>query len=200
MDTNITPRAADHGIEDFFIDRWSPRGFGPEAISEAELIALLEAARWAPSGLNAQPWRFIYHFRGEPGFNVLAETLWDINQLWAPKAAALIAVAAKTTMIMPGGDSEEPNPTYAFDVGAAWAQFAIQAHLRGWITHAIGGLDTEVVREQAGLPQDFKVLAAVAIGKQGSAADLPEFLQQLEKPNGRRSITDSAFHRNFHGG
>jgi hypothetical protein len=78
----------------------------------------------------------------------------------------------------------------------AWAHFAIQAHLRGWITRAIGGLGTEIAGEQAGLPQDFKALATIAVGKQGSTAGL----QNFEKPNGRRSITDSAFHCNFHGG
>jgi len=85
-------RKADHPIHSVFTDRWSPRAFSNEAITEDELLTILEAARWAPSSFNAQPWRFAYALRGDSFFQPLAESMNAANQQWAPKAAALVAV------------------------------------------------------------------------------------------------------------
>lgn len=197
MSSNENGRVADHPIAEFFTGRWSPRAFAADSISEPELLGLLEAARWAPSGLNVQPWRFVYSFRGEGDFDAVVSSLWEGNQIWAKNAAALITIAAKTTLIPPGSDKEVPNPAFGFDAGAAWGYFAIQAHLNGWATHAMGGFDPAKAAEAIALPEGYALQAIIAIGKKGNAAGLPEQLRQRELPNGRRPVKDSVFHGKF---
>ncbi|WP_370677327.1 nitroreductase family protein [Pleomorphomonas sp. PLEO] len=197
MSINPPSRIADYPIEDFFTARWSPRAFAMDTVSEQELLGLLEAARWAPSGLNAQPWRFVYSFRGEAAFDAILASLWEGNQVWAKNASALIAVVAKTTLIPPGADKEVPNPSYSFDAGAAWGYFAVQAHLRGWSSHAMGGFDAARAAEAIGMPDGYAMQAVVAIGKKGSVDALPEVLRKREVPSPRRQITDSAFRGKF---
>lgn len=197
MTIATTFRIADHPIEEFFAGRWSPRAFTAETISERELLGLLEAARWAPSALNAQPWRFVYSFRGEAQFDRLVSSLSPNNQSWAGHAAALIAIATKTTLLPPGADVEKPSPSHSFDAGAAWGHFAIQAHLKGWSTHAMGGFDPGKAAEAIGLPEGHAMQVVVAIGRRGSAEQLPEALRGREKPSPRRVIGESAFRGRF---
>ncbi|MCM2475026.1 nitroreductase [Rhizobium sp. CG5] len=197
MNARTVSRSADHPIEDFFTARWSPRAFTAETVSEPELLGLLEAARWAPSGLNAQPWRFVYSFRGEVEFDAILASLWTGNQVWAKNAAALIAVAAKTTLIPPGADKEIVNPSYGFDAGAAWGYFAIQAHLNGWSSHAMGGFDAERAAEAIAMPDGYAMQVVIAVGKRASAETLPEVLRNRETPSPRRPITESAFRGKF---
>jgi nitroreductase len=197
MNKETALRIADYPIEDIFTSRWSPRSFTAETISEQAVLGLLEAARWAPSGLNAQPWRFVYSLRGSPEFDAVLATLWEGNRVWAKEAAALIAIAAKTTFLPPGADKEVPNPAHSFDAGAAWGYFALQAHLSGWSSHAMGGFDPAGAADATALPQGFALLAIIAVGKQASPEKLPEPLRSREVPNSRRRITESAFRGKF---
>jgi nitroreductase len=197
MNVKTSPRMADYPVEDFFVERWSPRAFTPETISEEELLGLLEAARWAPSGLNAQPWRFVYSFRGDAHFDALIATLWEGNRVWAQHASALVAITTKTTLIPPGSDAEVPNPGHVFDAGTAWGYLALQAHLKGWATHAMGGIDPAKVAETVKMPDGYAVQIVVAIGKRAGAGQLAEPLRARENPSPRRALGDLAFHGTF---
>ena len=101
--TTSNSRKADRPIDPIFLDRWSPRGFTESEISQVELETLFEAARWAPSAYNSQPWRFIYARRNGKGWDTLLGLLNPFNQSWAQRAAALVFVVSKTTMQPPGG-------------------------------------------------------------------------------------------------
>ncbi|MBP6738082.1 MAG: nitroreductase family protein, partial [Rhodobacteraceae bacterium] len=134
-----SPRIPDHPVDPQFLGRWSPRAFTAETMGEETLLTLLEAARWAPSAVNVQPWRFAWGLRGDSGFEAIANTLVPFNG-WAKQAAALVVVASKTTRTA-SDRSEAANPSHAFDAGAAWMSLALQAHLAGWAAHGMGGFD-----------------------------------------------------------
>lgn len=190
-------RVADHPIHDAFLGRWSPRAFTDATITEQELQGLLEAARWAPSAFNAQPWRFVYALRGDTAWDAILGALMPFNQTWAQKAAALVIVGSATTFTAPGKTEASDNGSHAFDAGAAWAYLALQAHMAGWAAHAMAGFDKAAMAAAIALPEGHVLHAAVAIGKQGDAADLPEALQAREVPSPRHPVTATAFHGAF---
>lgn len=185
MSSPPSPRAAEHGVHALFTERWSPRAFTGEAIPEATLLRLFEAARWAPSGFNAQPWRFVWGRAGTPAWQPLYDTLSPFNQEWAQRASALVAVLSRTRWVPPGKAEEQAIRSHAFDTGAAWASLALQAHLAGWQTHAVGGFDHDALRRALGVPDDHALHAVVAIGRRGDPALLPEALRTREQPNDR---------------
>ncbi len=179
------PRQADHDIDPLFLQRWSPRAFTAEAIAPQTLLRFFEAARWAPSGYNAQPWRFIYARRDTPDWQPLFASLSEYNQGWAARAAVLVAVLSRKTWTAPGKSEPQPVATHSFDAGAAWANLALQATAAGWHAHGIGGFDKARLREALGIPEDYAIEAVVAIGRQGDKSLLPEALQAREQPNER---------------
>jgi nitroreductase len=185
-------RVPDHDVPALFLDRWSPRAFSDRAISEADLLGLLEAARWAPSAQNLQPWRYVYALRGEPAFAAIADALAPANRLWAERAAALVVVASRTTHRPAGAEADAPIVSHAFDAGASWAYLALAAHLAGWATHPMGGFDKAKAAEAVRLPEGHVLHAVVAVGGQGDRASLPEHLQSREVPSPRRPIRDTA--------
>jgi len=193
----MSERQPDHPIDPQFIQRWSPRAFTGEALDEATLLSFLEAARWAPSGYNAQPWRFIYARAGTPAWGPIFETLVPFNQSWVKHASALVLVLSQTEWQAPGQDAPAPNVTHAFDAGAAWGYLALQASLSGWATHGIGGLDREKARAALGIPAGFAVQAAVAIGRRGDKSMLPEMLQAREQPSPRLPLSQLAAEGRF---
>jgi nitroreductase len=188
-------RQSDHPIHDQFTERWSPRAFKDTALTEAELLPLFEAARWAPSASNNQPWRFAYGLRGDEGFAKIAEALVPGNRLWAEKAAALVAVASATTVERDGKSS--PNSWHAFDAGTAWGYFALQAHHAGLAAHAMGGFDAAKLAENLKLPEGYVLHAVVAVGHRGAPELLSEPLKSREAPNGRRPISETVGHGGF---
>jgi len=185
-------RTAEHPIDPLFLTRWSPRAFTGEAIPEAMLLSFIEAARWAPSASNIQPWRFLYGHAGTPAFQTIFEGLIGFNQGWAAKASALVVVLSKKTSVAPGQSEAKPNAWHSFDAGAAWASFAFQAHLAGWATHGMGGFEPAKLREALGVPDDVAIEAVVAVGKRGDKAMLPEGLQARETPNDRLPLAQIA--------
>ena len=191
----MNPRIADHPIHPQFLNRWSPRAFDGSPMTEADMLSLLEAARWAPSASNNQPWRFVWALRGEAGFGAIAAALEPGNHLWAHKAAALLVVAAKTTVNR--SDAEHPNSFHAFDSGAAWAQLALQAHLNGFFAHGMAGYDAEKLAPAINLPPNHVTHAVMAIGRQGDPATLPEALRAREAPNGRLSLSETSHRGSF---
>ena len=195
--TTPNDRVADAAIDPVYLNRWSPRSFNDSPITETELKAILEAARWAPSAMNAQPWRFAYTLRGDSAWAAINGGLVPGNQLWAGKAAALVVIASYTKLTLPTGGDPVPNASHALDAGAAWAFLALNATQQGWFTHAMGGFDAAAIAAAVNLPADTVVHAVVAIGKQGPADVLPDALQAREKPSPRHPLSALAFHGKF---
>lgn len=181
-------RVATHAIDPQFIERWSPRAFTGEDIPEATLLGFIEAARWAPSAYNAQPWRFLYARRDSADWQRYLDLLVEANRGWAQHASALLVIVSKTTFVPPGKSEEQPAASHAFDTGAAWGFFALQAHLAGWHTHAMSGFDKQLARRELKIPDGYEVHAMVAVGKRGDAASLPEALQARETPSPRLAL------------
>ena len=181
-------RQADHPVETLFVDRWSPRAMSGEAIDEGQLLSLFEAARWAPSANNNQPWRFLYACRDTAHWPTFLGLLVDANRLWADKAAALIVIVSKTTFDHNG----KPSRTHSFDAGAAWQNLALQASQSGLVAHGMQGFDYERAQSELGIPTEFAVEAMVAVGRPGAIEDLPEKLRERESPSPRRPLQQTA--------
>jgi nitroreductase len=200
MDANTPPpRIAEHEIHPVFLDRWSPRAFSDAEITETELLAILEAARWAPSSYNGQPWRFVYALRGGEGWDALLGSLLPFNAAWAAKASALLLVTSYTFIVPPGATEPAPNHAHSLDTGAAWGYLALAATLAGWHTHAMGGFDRAKAAEAVGLPADHVSHAVVALGKQGDPSTLPDVLKAREHPTPRKPLAETAFKGKFPG-
>jgi nitroreductase len=194
--TQFLTRISDYDIEPLLLRRWSPRAFTGEAMPQAELMRVLEAARWAPSSSNAQPWRFVYAHRDTPAWATLLGLLTETNCLWARNAALLLVALSKKTMDPEGA---RPNHTHSFDTGAAWSNLALQATAMGWHAHGIGGFDRARAASDLCVPADFRVEAAIAIGRQADKSVLPDALQARETPNGRAAVAQFAFEGRFGG-
>ncbi|MDB5665981.1 nitroreductase family protein [Cypionkella sp.] len=188
-------RTADHPIHAQFTSRFSPRGFTAKSLTEREVLALLEAARWAPSASNNQPWRFAYGLRGDEAFTKIADSLVPFNRSWAEKAAALIVVASRSTVTKDG--AEVFVPTHVFDTGAAWGYLALQAHHAGLVAHAMAGYDASVLAANLNLPEGYQLHAIVAVGEHGDIEKLPEVLQAREVPSDRFALAKIAGHGKF---
>ena len=181
-------RQPEHDIDSLFVQRWSPRGFKPVTIERSTLLQLFEAARWAPSAYNAQPWRFIYSLRDSAQWPSFVELLSEYNRAWAEHASALVLIISRKTFFQADKQQHVDVKTHSFDAGAAWAHFALQAYLKGWATHAIGGYDQKLARERLNIPDDYHLEAIIAVGQLGSAGHLSEALQAREKPTPRRPL------------
>jgi nitroreductase len=183
-----TVRNAHFAIDPIFTDRWSPRAFTGEAIDEGTLFTLFEAARWAPSANNSQPWRFIYALKDSASWPGFFSLLNENNQRWAVNASVLVVLASKTTHVRNGDTEPSPLRNHSFDSGAAWANLALQDLRSGWRTHAIGGFNRDKAREVLGIPQGYNVEVAIAIGRQAEHTSLPPDLREREQPNQRKPI------------
>ncbi|UIJ46618.1 nitroreductase family protein [Sphingomonas cannabina] len=184
-------RRPDHPVEPLFVDRWSPRSFTAEPVPDAVLLSAFEAARWAPSASNAQPWRFLIARHGDAHWEDFVGLLAPRNALWASRASALIVVLSVLQVERRG--EIVANVSHSFDTGAAWTNFAHQALLLGWHTHGIGGFDRAAARERLAVPEDHAVEMIVALGRLGSLDTLhPEF-HAGESPSGRRPLDETVF-------
>ena len=171
-------------IHNLFAERKSPRSLDENAvIGKEELIAILEAARWAPSAFNHQPWRYISGVRGDSHFQELLECLGEFNQAWAKRASALIAVAGVPTT--PDG---KENPTFMYDCGLSVAQLTLEAHHRGFVAHQMAGFNHEKAATffDGALP-----IAIIAIGKQAPAELLegPAYEREIA-PRTRKELSE----------
>lgn len=178
-------RRPDHPVHPLILNRWSPRSYEDRAIGDEALYTVLEAARWAPSSGNVQPWRF-YVARTPEEHEVFDKFLKPRNRQWASKAPVLLLLASVKVR-----DNGDPNGAHAFDAGAAWATLAFQARLLGLSTRAIGGFDHVIAREALQTPDDIALHAVIALGYKGDADNLDDSFRELEKPNGRRLLADS---------
>ena len=186
-------RKPEQEVSDIFLNRWSPRAMSGEEIDEAELFSLFEAARWAPSSNNNQPWRFLYARRNTPYWDNIYQLLAESNQIWANGAAVLIVVISKKTF-----DNDKPARTHSYDTGAAWGSFALQGTLNGLVVHGMQGFDYDKAKEVLHVPDDYQVEAMIAVGRKGKKEDLPPYLQEREVPSARKSIAQIAMEGFFH--
>lgn len=184
-------RTADHPIEQLFVDRWSPRSFSGEKVPDAVLASVFEAARWAPSASNAQPWRFLVARNGDENWTDYLSLLAPRNGRWAPRASALIIILSEREKTR--GSETIENRTHSFDAGAAWANLAHQALVLGWSTRGIGGFDRDAARALLGVPGSFAIEAMVAFGRQGGLDTLHAEFHEAESPNSRRPLSETVF-------
>ena len=177
-------RQPDHEINPQFLTRWSPRSFTDQEVTEDVLLSLFEAARWAPSGSNLQPWRFIIARTPEQRAK-FHNFIMPVNREWCERAPVLTLVISHTKTPK-GGD----NLSHAFDAGTAWGYLALEANNQGLITHAMGGFDRNQAREALQIPEEYDIHAVIAIGYRGPVDALDEKFQEREIPSGRRELSE----------
>lgn len=167
------------------VERWSPRAYDPAAeLSDDTVRTLLEAARWAPSANNVQPWRFIVARRGTAAFTTIHDALMGFNQAWADSAAALVVNIAEVA-----DEGGAPRPWAKYDLGQAVAHMSVQAQHDGLHTHQMGGFEAARLAEAFGLRDGLEVVSITAVGKVGDASALPEPLREREvAPRSRKPL------------
>jgi nitroreductase len=167
----------EHPIDDLLARRWSPRAFEPRAVSGADLRALLEAARWAPSCFNDQPWFFLAATRDEANdFDRLLGGLNAFNRTWARNAGALVLTVARSTFAHNG----KPNAYAWHDIGLAAAQLTVEATARGLHVHQMAGILPDHIRETCGIPDGHDPVTGIAIGYLADPSSLPDDLADKE--------------------
>lgn len=184
----MTDRIADPRILPLILDRWSPRSFDGTPVPEGELLAMIEAAGWAPSAFNVQPWTFLHARPGDAHWDRFLSLLVPFNQSWAKDAGALLFIVSQET----SGPEAQPLYSHSFDAGAAWALLAIQAQHMGWHSHGMTGIDFDRARVELAIPEGFRLEAAVAIGRKAPAERLPEGLREREAPAPRKPVAEIA--------
>ena len=163
-------------LHPLIVNRWSPRALDiNDAITNEDLLAILEAARLAPSAFNEQPWRFIFGKRGEETFKQILSGLGEFNQMWAKNASALLLVTGAKQRS--NGDA---HPSYQYDLGLAVSQGTFEAHHRGFVTHQMTGFSHDAMCQTFDLTTTEPVVV-VAIGKQADVEILPEAIAEREK-------------------
>ena len=161
-------RPLEHGVAPLFVDRWSPRAMSGEPVTHTELLRLFEAARWAPSAGNLQPWRFLYARRDTPEWALFFDVLNPGNQTWCVNAAALVLFISKTMNV----ESGRPIKTHSYDTGAAWQNLALQGTISGLVVHGMQGFNYDRAREALQVPAEFALEAMAAVGRPGRTEDL----------------------------
>lgn len=184
-----TNRKPAYNIVDLIVDRWSPRAMSGASITDDELMTLFEAARWAPSSFNGQPWRFIYAKRDTPAWNSIYDLMVQANKDWAKNAAVLIVIVSRNTFTY----NNKPSRTHSFDTGSAWENLALQGSAMGLVVHGMEGFDYDKAKEVLRIPDGYTVEAMCAIGHPGKKEDLPAKMQEAEKPSDRKPLTEFAF-------
>jgi len=178
-------------VHELIAARWSPRAFSDREVPDSELAIVFDAARWAASSNNEQPWRFLVARKSDPAaYDKMLGLLVEFNQGWARSAPVLFIMAAKKTFSRSGA----PNRFCLHDAGQALANLMLQATALGLHTHAMAGFDEQRARTELHIPDDYEVGAAVALGYLGRPEDLPGRYSATEiAPRQRKSITEVVF-------
>lgn len=179
-----------HGVLPVFHQRWSARAFDGRKVSTADLARVFEAARWAPSSSNEQPWRFLVGLHGSDTYNKIFSTLVGFNKTWAGKAPVLILGTASAN-----SSNGKPNAYALYDLGAATSNITLQAAALGLTTHQMAGYDHEAARQVLGIPADYALGAVIALGYQGEPSTLEneQLLAREVAPRDRKSLNEVAF-------
>jgi nitroreductase len=179
------------GVLPIFHTRWSPRSFSDRKVSPDDLAKVFEAARWAASSSNEQPWRFLVGTHGSEAYKKIFDSLVPFNQMWAAKAPVLILGVAKTKFTHNG----EPNRVALYDLGAAASYLTLQATSLGLAAHQMAGFDPDAARKAFGVPEDFLIGAVIALGYQDEPSALPneKFRSQETAPRQRKPLKEFVF-------
>lgn len=187
-------RRADHSIEPLILNRRSQRAMSGEAVTEQELNQLFEAARWAPSCFNAQPWKIFYARHGDAHWQNYFDLLVEFNQDWCKNAGCLLVIASDT--LFPR--NQKFSATHAFDCGAAWQNLALQGAAMNLVVHAMAGFDYEAAHALLNMPENYQVQAMVAVGYPGDIEQLDESLHEDElTPSNRNKTETFVFNGNY---
>src|ERR1700761_8330274 len=175
------------GVEDLFLRRWSPRAFADKAVSDDDLKKIFEAARWAASSYNEQPWRFFLGRRGDATYKKIFDTLVEFNQRWAKSAPVLILSVASNKFAQNGN----PNYYSLHDTGAATGYLSLEATALGLHTHSMAGFDHGKARKAFDVPADYDIGAVTALGYLGDPATLHDQLRAQEtSPRQRKQLSE----------
>ena len=191
---NESARKSNYPINPLILNRWSPRSMTGEALNDDDIMSLFEAARWAPSSYNNQPWRFIYAKRNTEHWDRFFNLLAEGNKNWTKNAALLVVVISRKNFEF----NEKPAITHQFDAGSAWENLALEASSRGIVAHGMQGFDYEKAGVDLGVPHDFEVMAMIAIGKKGPIEILPPELQEKEKLSDRKPLKEIIMEGFYH--
>ena len=193
--TVVAPRTASTEVDlhPLLADRWSPRAFDRTPLEDSDVTALLEAARWAPSANNYQPWRFLLGRQGTEGadstYKGIYDALAEFNQLWA--SAAPVLVAAVVEVEHEDGSAREIAP---YELGLAVSQLTVEAAARGLHVHQMGGFDAEQISAEFGVPPQYRTVVVLAVGRLGDPESLPAWAAERETaPRERKPLADIAF-------
>jgi nitroreductase len=178
------------GVIEDILKRWSPRAYSDKPVSPESLKEVFEAARWAASSFNEQPWRFLVGHKGDETYKKIFDNLVEFNQGWAKSAPVLILSVAKKTFAHNGS----PNRCGLHDTGAATAYLALQATALGFHTHSMAGFDPAKILQAFNIPDDFEAGSVTALGYLGDPAMLPEQMRQMETaPRQRKPLSEIVF-------
>jgi len=181
----------DHPIHDLLARRWSPYAFDGRSVSREDALALFEAARWAASSYNEQPWRFIIALSSDkPAFDQVLSCLVEANQQWAQRTG-LLALGVISTSFARNG---KPNRVALHDLGLAAANLTLEATARGLSVHQMAGIDPDRARQVFGVPQGFEVATAIAVGYRTPPEQLSGELRERETaPRSRKPLREIVF-------
>lgn len=182
-----------HDVLDLIKNRWSPRSFSDKEISEKDLHTILEAAGWAASANNEQPWQYYYASKGNPGFVQITDTLAGGNKPWAQHANVLIVAVARKTFEA----NHAENVAAIHDLGMANAHLLLQASSLDIYTHMMGGFDRAKISATLGLTENQTPVAVIALGYLDDAEKLEEPFKTREiTPRSRKPLSDFVFSKN----
>lgn len=190
--TTANSRTSEYPVDPMFLERWSPRAFTGETMPEQDLLSMIDAAHWAASAYNSQPWSFVYALRDTAAWPKLLNLLVPFNQSWAERASALVIVVSNSLMLPPGKDKPVPSHSHSFDTGMATAQFILQGMKLGYHSHGMVGFDLERAFTELNVPTGHRVEAAFAVGHIGDKSILPEAIQAREQPSPRKPVGEVA--------
>ena len=182
----MTTRTADPRVLPLIVERWSPRSFDGSAMPQGDLEVILQAGGLAPSAYNIQPWTFLYAHSGDENWERFLSLLVEFNQSWAKDASVLLFAVSDT--LARSGTEPSPNHSHSFDTGAAWQNIALQSAHLGYAAHGMTGVDFARAAKELGVPDDHRIEAAIAIGRQAPAEKLPEMLRDKELVSGRKPV------------
>jgi len=191
----LSPRSATTAVElhPLLADRWSPRAFDRAPLEDADVTALLEAARWAPSANNYQPWRFLVGRTTAEGadatYTGLLDSLAEFNLLWASAAPVLVAAVVEVEH-----EDGSPREIAPYELGLAVSQLTVEAAARGLHVHQMGGFDAGRLAETFGVPPQYRAVVVLAVGRLGDPETLPGWAAEREAaPRDRKPLAEIAF-------
>ena len=170
-------------IQAQFLDRFSPRAFSGKKLTPADIETMVEAARWAPSAANKQPWHFAYAINGDANWDAFSTIPNEGNRRWCLNAGALLVLLSDRTA----------SGKHSFDAGCAWGYLALEAHSMGLATHAMGGFSAEEAAAVLKLPENLVAECVIAVGRRGDVASLPDDLREREVASSRKPLSEMLF-------